>query len=215
MKIQQKDTWLFLGDSITDCDRDRQNPFDLGHGFAQMTAEQLTHLYPDSHFTFYNRGIGGNQSHDVLVRLQEDCLDLTPDVVVFLIGINDTWHHVGDADFGTAYRAQRFEETVRQIVAKITESGITRILLLEPFLLPYPADRKTWRIDLDPKIHIIRQLAAEYHCQLVPLDGLFAEAAVAQGPQALTGEDGVHPTMTGHQLITHALLARLTYAEET
>lgn len=210
MEFYQKDTWLFLGDSITDCDRNRQDPYDLGHGFAHMTADQLNHMYPDGDFTFYNRGIGGNQSHDVLARLQEDCLDLKPDILVFLIGINDTWHHVGAADFGFADRGHRFEETVRQILTKVTASGITRILLLEPFLLPYPADRKSWRVDLDPKIHCIRQLAAEFACQLVPLDGMFAEAAVAQGPQALTGEDGVHPTTAGHQLITQALLDRLS-----
>lgn len=214
MKIQHQDTWLFLGDSITDCDRNRQDPFDLGHGFAKMTAEQLNQLYPHVQFTFYNRGIGGNQSLDVLNRLQEDCLDLMPDVLVFMIGINDTWHHVGDTDFGSIKRTQQFEDTVRQILEKVTENKITRILLLEPFVLPYPTDRNAWRIDLDPKIHVLRKLAATYHCQLVPLDGLFAEAAVEQGPQALTGEDGVHPTAAGHQLITQALLDRLSYERE-
>ena len=96
----------------------------------------------------------------------------------------------------------------------MTQQGITRIFLLEPFVLPYPEDRQTWRIDLDPKIQIVRRLAAAFHCQLLPLDGLFAEAAVASSPQALTGDDGVHPTPAGHALIADQLMARLAFSSE-
>lgn len=91
MKLVKNDTVLFLGDSITDCDRDRQDPHDLGHGFARLVADQLAEKFPTAGFTFYNRGIGGNKAADVLARLQEDCLQLAPDVLVFMIGINDTW----------------------------------------------------------------------------------------------------------------------------
>ena len=83
MKLVKNDTVLFLGDSITDCDRDRQNPHDLGHGFARLVADQLAEKFPTADFTFYNRGIGGNKAADVLARLQEDCLQLAPDVLVF------------------------------------------------------------------------------------------------------------------------------------
>ena len=86
--------------------------------------------------------------------------------------------------------------------------------MLEPFVLPYPEHRQTWRIDLDPKIQIVRHLAAAFHCQLLPLDGLFAEAAVASSPQALTGDDGVHPTPAGHALIADQLMARLAFSSE-
>ena len=112
-----------------------------------------------------------------------------------MIGINDTWHNAGGPDFGSEEAATSFEETYRQILEQVTQQGITRIFLLEPFVLPYPEDRQTWRIDLDPKIQIVRRLAAAFHCQLLPLDGLFAEAAVASSPQALTGDDGVHPLL--------------------
>lgn len=95
MKLVKNDTVLFLGDSITDCDRDRQDPHDLGHGFARLVADQLAETFPTAGFIFYNRGIGGNKAADVLARLQEDCLQLAPDVLVFMIGINDTWHNAG------------------------------------------------------------------------------------------------------------------------
>ncbi len=46
MKLVKNDTVLFLGDSITDCDRDRQDPHDLGHGFARLVADQLAETFP-------------------------------------------------------------------------------------------------------------------------------------------------------------------------
>ncbi|MDB1692183.1 hypothetical protein PMV44_10085 [Enterococcus casseliflavus] len=88
------------------------------------------------------------------------------------------------------------------------------VLFLGDSITDCDRDRQTWRIDLDPKIQIVRHLAAAFHCQLLPLDGLFAEAAVASSPQALTGDDGVHPTPAGHALIADQLMARLAFSSE-
>ena len=46
MKLVKNDTVLFLGDSITDCDRDRQDPHDLGHGFARLVARSAGRNIP-------------------------------------------------------------------------------------------------------------------------------------------------------------------------
>ena len=72
--------------------------------------------------------------------------------------------------------------------------------MCEPFVLPYPEDRKQWREDLDPKIHIIRDLAREFNALLLPLDGAFSSASVYKAPGFWTA-DGVHPTTAGHALI--------------
>jgi acyl-CoA thioesterase I len=71
--------------------------------------------------------------------------------------------------------------------------------------LPVPEDRKTWREDLDPKIDVVRKLAREYHAHLVPLDGIFAQAAALREP-AFWASDGVHPSNAGHALIAQAWL---------
>jgi len=76
---------------------------------------------------------------------------------------------------------------------------------VEPFVLPVPENRKSWRQDLDPKIHIVRELAREYGAMLVPLDGLFA-AASAKAEPAYWAPDGVHPSPAGHALIADAWL---------
>lgn len=208
MELKQDDCLLFLGDSVTDCDRNKENPTDLGKGYALITAGMLAARYPKLKLTFYNRGINGNKIQDVLDRLDDDCFALKPDVLVFMIGINDTWHNVDSPEFGSVVSATAFETRYREFLEGVTASGISRIILLEPFVLPYPSDRQKWRKDLDPKLAIIRSLAAEFHCELVPLDGVMNAQAVTVGSQYLTGEDGVHPTSAGHGVIATALLEK-------
>lgn len=208
MKLHKEDRILFLGDSVTDCGRDWDNPEDLGKGYALMTAGMLAARQPLANFTFLNRGISGNKIQDVLDRLDKDCLALKPDVLLFMIGINDTWHNVASPEFGTPASAMSFESRYREFLERVTTAGIHRILLVEPFVLPYPVDRQQWRKDLDPKLGIIRQLAAEFGCELLCLDGRMNEMAVTTGCQYLTGEDGVHPTPAGHGIIAQALMEK-------
>ncbi len=58
-------------------------------------------------------------------------------------------------------------------------------------------ERKEWRIDLDPKIQVVRELARKYGAQLLAADGRFAELAATAGPEYWAA-DGVHPTPAGH-----------------
>lgn len=208
----KNDTLLFLGDSITDCGRDRLDATDLGKGFPAFVAAHLAAEYPDANLSFVNRGISGNKIRDILNRIEEDCIDLKPDLLIFLIGINDTWRNIGTSSFGTPEATATFASDYRQFLQQVTESGIKKILLLEPFVLPYPADRKQWRKDLDPKIHSIRELAAEFGCDYLPLDGLFAERTVKKHSSYYTGEDGVHPTIAGHGVIAQEILCRIHYS---
>lgn len=83
------------------------------------------------------------------------------------------------------------------------ESGIKKIVLMEPFVLPEPDDRRSWRSDLDPKIHLIRQLAKEYQAVFVPLDGTLNSLGISYGYEKYTGDDGVHPTLLGHDTIAN------------
>ena len=210
MELKPQDTILFLGDSVTDCDRKYDDLTNLGEGFPKLVAQQLKTKYPDYQLTFINKGISGNKIQDIVDRLKNDCLDFQPNMVIFLIGINDTWHNVGAESFGTALEIERFVNAYKSVLLDMQASGIERIVLLEPFVLPFPEDRKTWAADLDPKIEGIKQLATQFKAMYVPLNELLNEAAKQATPQLYTGDDGVHPTMEGHQLIAKELVERLT-----
>src|SRR5699024_5477088 len=137
----------------------------------------------------------GNRVVDLRQRWQVDALDLKPDWVSIMIGINDTWRRY---DSGQATSADDYEQHYRAILEQTRDHG-ARIIILEPFVLPYPDDRNDWREDLDPKIAVARRLAREFAALFVPLDGVFAAAAV-QRPMEFWAFDGVHPSHAGHAL---------------
>jgi acyl-CoA thioesterase-1 len=191
---------LFQGDSITDAGR-RESEDGMGFGYANLAAAWFSALYPEKHVRFVNRGISGNRASDLVKRWQPDCLDLKPDWVSILIGINDTWRRY---DSGDATSAEAYEASYRTILQQTQAAG-ARLILCEPFVLPVPVDRVKWRADLDPKIDAVRRLAREFNALYVPFDGLFAQAATQAEPAFWAG-DGVHPTNPGHAFMAQAWL---------
>lgn len=202
MAFKQNDVVLFQGDSITDWGRNYEDASSLGVGYALMLAGRLGHLYPEKNLTFINRGISGNRAVDLQGRWDKDCLELKPTWVSIYIGINDTWRYF---DSGEETTSAQFEAAYRDLIERTQTALDAKLVLIEPFVLPVPEDRKGWRQDLDPKIHIVRELAREYGALLVPLDGLFAAASV-KAESAYWAPDGVHPSPAGHALIADAWL---------
>lgn len=167
-----------------------------------MVASLFAAQYPEKSVHFLNRGNGGERVRDLDLRWKEDCLDLKPTLVSILIGINDCWRRFDSNDPTTT---AEFENSYRNLLEKIKKQGIKKIIMLEPFVLPLTEDRKAWREDLDPKIHVIRELAREYGTTLIPLDGIFSAASVFK-PSIFWTIDGVHPTNAGHALIAREWL---------
>ena len=196
--LQERARILFQGDSVTDCGRSRENTNDLGPGYPALVAAMLNALCPESDLQFLNRGISGNRTCDLLSRWDEDCLDLKPDLLSILIGINDTWRRYDSND---PTSTEQFEQNYDTLLSRTrTALGDIPILLLEPFLLPEPEEKQCFREDLDPKIHAVRRVARKYNCTYVALDGALAEATMYQ-PSGKLSEDGVHPTLYGHGII--------------
>jgi acyl-CoA thioesterase-1 len=200
--IEDNAVVLFQGDSITDAGRGRLNDTDWGHGYAAMAAAWFSAKFPGKNVRFINRGISGNRVVDLRHRWQLDCLGLKPTWVSILIGINDTWRHF-DSNDPTSTEAYKRDFTF--ICAEVQQKLQAHLVLMEPFLLPTPQDRVTWRADLDPKIAVVRELARKFDALFVPLDGIFAQAAT-QASMEYWLPDGVHPTASGHALIARAWL---------
>ena len=206
--FEHGDTILFQGDSVTDCGRDLDSA-GLGYGYVMLIAAELQARYPERELTILNRGIGGNRSRDLVARWDADCIDLAPDWVSIMIGINDTWRRF---DAGDATSAEQFEDSYRNLLDRLVAATSARIVLCEPFLLDHPADRLAWREDLDPKIAIVRRLAGAYDATLVPLDRAFQQLRATPRP-AYWAADGVHPTLAGHGLIARTWLRTLEQDE--
>lgn len=200
--LEENQTVLFTGDSITDAGRDRGNPENLGNGYVKNICSRLSVEYAELNLRFLNFGISGNRACDLKNRWKTDCLDHKPDILSILIGANDVWRRY---DSNNPTSLKDFENNYRHILDESSKDSICQIVIMEPFVLPVPEDRKLWREDLDPKITIARQLAMEYAIAYVPLDGIFAAASVRREP-GYWAADGVHPSNAGHMLIADAWL---------
>lgn len=214
IKLRPGSTVMFTGDSITDSQRltseDR-----LGFGYPLRIAGDWGLRHPDRAVTWLNTGIGGHKVRDLEARWQTDVLDARPDVVSILVGVNDMGWHTLDPD-GYVIGVDEFEAGYDRLLAPLAEAG-TELILIEPFLLPVHGvveaghalvgekEREEWRTDLDPKIQVVRKLAAKYGAHLLAADGMFAELSAATGPEHWC-EDGVHPTPAGHAALAAAWL---------
>ena len=196
---------LFQGDSITDAGREGTEEH-FGTGYVYIAAGILRARMPS--LAIDNRGIGGNRVKDLEPRWQTDCIDLKPDVVSIMIGINDVfWRHAPE----DAISLEDYEAGYRRLLQRTRDEIGAKIVMLEPFLLPVSEELRATRADLDPEIDAVRRLAREFADCYVPLDGLFAAAATRAEPKHWT-TDGVHPTAAGHALIAMAWLEAVTGA---
>lgn len=187
---------LFQGDSITDTGRNYDDVKSLGNGYPKYVAELLRETYLDKSFEFINKGIGGHQTKDLLARWQEEAVDLAPDIMTLLVGINDTWHHAEKGDF---ISNELFEANYRSLLEQMKKGTDAKIIIMEPYVIDVGL-HEDFHPDMDEKIRIIRRLAREYAYEYIPLDGLFASASITEEP-SFWSEDGVHPTEEGHKLI--------------
>ena len=194
---------LFQGDSITDAGRNREDYHDLGEGYPKYAAQYLTEKYPNIDFEFIDLGISGNQTLDLVERLEKDFIDINPDIVSILIGINDVWHHSGffpEVCEGKNWLSDEiFEERYRTVLSAIKTKTNAKIMMMEPFLIPVE-DKLFFREDLYRKIEIERKLAREFADVYMPTDGLLNSAFIGDEPTSFA-EDGVHPTAKGAEYI--------------
>ena len=93
MRLKSGDTLLFIGDSITDCGRGYPvgEGAELGCGYVSAFRQVLLANYPRLKVRILNTGIGGNQVTDLAARWQTDVMDLEPDWLAVMIGVNDVW----------------------------------------------------------------------------------------------------------------------------
>jgi len=187
---------LFQGDSITDAGRDYENIHDLGNGYPKYAAALLKERHPEIEFEFIDLGISGNQTKDLVERLEKDFIEIQPDIVSILIGINDVWHYASDRQW---LDNVLFEERYRIILNSIKNRTNAKLMMIEPFLIPIN-DKNYFREDLNFKIDIIRKLAREYAEVYLPTDGLLHSAFIGDDPLTFAA-DGVHPTAKGAEFI--------------
>lgn len=191
---------VFFGDSITDCDRDRGDLNSLGNGYVKILADKLRPIYPDTDIELINKGISGDRVQELLARVQTDVIDLKPDAVVIMIGINNVWHKF---THGKELDLAEFEQDLKELITKLKAAGIV-VIFLEPFLLPAP-DKLRMRKVFNDELKIIDRVGEEMCDEFVAFDEMF-NGLVESIPYTEYSLDGVHPTHRGSRLIANTAI---------
>jgi len=196
---------VFQGDSITDAGRKKEileanDSGALGNGYAANAAGEILADHPELGLKFYNRGISGNKVPDLAARWQQDCLDLKPDILSILIGINDIWHTIA---FGSKYQGTiaDYEQGYRQLIKDtLAAKADTRIVICEPFTTRDDRFKSREGKTTAEYAVVARKLADEFKLTYVPFQAEFDKACkAAEGKFWLW--DGIHPTQAGHALM--------------
>lgn len=198
---------LFQGDSITDCGRNREDITSVGVGYANMVKGQLGYEHPGE-YEFINKGTGGNRIVDVYARIRSDIINLKPDYMSLLIGVNDVWHELGGMCNGVS--AEKFEKIYDMLIGEVLEAlPDIKIMILEPFVLEAAYTTATemeperwnyFRTEVPLRAEAARCIAEKYGLPFVELQNKF-NYACKQAPASYWLKDGVHPTPMGHWII--------------
>jgi lysophospholipase L1-like esterase len=188
---------LFQGDSITHGGRGGDPNHFLGHGYQYIISAKYGAEYPDRKLVFLNRGVSGDTVAKLEARWKADALDLRPELLSILVGINDLNSGVSAQQYEAAY-----DRLLAETVAALPK---VRLVLCEPFGLPvghYKEARK-WdsvKAELQQRRAVVAKLAAKYHAPAVHFQKVFDDAC-QRAPADYWIWDGFHPTYAGHQLM--------------
>ena len=198
---------LFQGDSITDAGRNRELSVEpnkgMGAGYPALVCSYLRCHDAAKDWQIYNRGISGNRVVDLYARWKIDALNLRPDILSILIGVNDTWHEKSRQN---GVEPQRYE-TIYRMLLEWTRQELpeVKLVLLEPFVFLSEVVDNSWLDEIEARRKITRKLSDEFGTIFIPTQSIL-DAALKDAPTGYWLGDGVHPTLAGHQLIAEAWL---------
>jgi len=209
IKLEKNNIILFQGDSITDAGRNKQNegfnnPSSLGSGYAFLISATLLEKYASFELKIYNRGISGNKVFQLADRWDKDCLDLKPDVLSILIGVNDIWHTLNGQYNGTV---EKYRNDYIALLER-TKAALpsVKLIICEPFAVPgVKAVDNRWYPEFYEYQKAAREIAERFGAVFVPFQKVFDEAQKRAPGSYWTG-DGVHPSLAGAQLMAQAWL---------
>ena len=208
MILEKNDRLVTIGDSITDCGRGRpegEGLFDpYGNGYVNMVKAYLDAHYPECPVRIVNRGNSGNTVRELAARWQEDVLDLKPDWLSIMIGINDVWRQFDCPKMTEIHVGiEEYESTLEKLIESALP-GLKGLILVTPYFIE-PRRDDPMRARMDAYGAVVKALAEKYDAVLVDTQAGFDRMLEHMHPMAITW-DRVHPNSSGHGLIAKCFL---------
>ena len=215
MQLQPNQRLLFIGDSITDCGRKRpigQGSFTraLGDGYVSLVDAALIAAYPDYAIEVLNLGVSGNTVLDLESRWKTDVLDLKPDWLSIMIGINDVWQHFNFLwEIEQNVSREAYTHTLDDLIRQV-RPGLQGLILMTPYVLE-PDLNEPMRALMDQFGDIVGELAEKHAALLVDTQAAFDGVMQWVEPLQLAA-DRVHINLPGHMVLAGAFLQTIDFS---
>ena len=178
--LEKGQTILFQGDSITDAGRQKEdatynNAASLGRGYAMLAGAALLGRNPVLDLKIYNKGISGNKVYQLAERWDADCLDIKPDILSILIGVNDIWHTLTGNYNGTVEIYKKDYTALLERTKKALPD--VRLVICEPFAVPgVKAVDDKWYPEFYSYQKTAADIAEKFGAVFIPLQKVFDTA---------------------------------------
>jgi len=216
MKLNRNDKLLLIGDSVTDAGRSHPVGYGngLGNGYPALVDALLRTGYPELNTLVLNTGIGGDTVRHLKKRWQRDVLDLKPDWLSIMIGINDVWRQFDTPEEIEPFvTLEEYEATLRELLDAV-QPGLKGVILMTPYYMSGQEDPMRSRMDRYGAV--VKRLAGDYGAELVDTQAAFDRMGHYRIQSSLSnGWDHVHPNTAGHMLIARGLLNALDFEWDT
>jgi lysophospholipase L1-like esterase len=213
MRLAKGQKLVMIGDSITDCERKRPLGEGLfggtGKGYVAAVDALLHSVYPGLGIRVINMGTSGNTVRDLKARWDTDVMELQPDWLSIMIGINDVWRQYDQPTITESHvYIDEYEATLQELVAR-TKPTVQGLVLMTPFYIE-PNRNDAMRATMDRYGAVVRRLAEEHNALFVDTQAAFDRVTEHIYPATLAW-DRVHPSMTGHMTIARAFLQAIEF----
>jgi lysophospholipase L1-like esterase len=198
---------VFIGDSITDCDR-RGAAAPYGDGYVDLVRSLVTARHPELGLTWVNRGIGGDTVRELAARWADDAIGTAPDWLSVMIGINDIWRAFGSRP-DQAVPIDEYATTLRALLREAVDRTGCRLIVAEPYLIE-PDRSDPQRAETDRYCLVAREIAAEFGAVNVRTQDAFDDVLRSTAPSDWA-DDRVHANHPGHAVIAQAFLRALKF----
>jgi lysophospholipase L1-like esterase len=214
MKLDLNEKLVMIGDSITDCGRARpvgEGLFEaIGKGYVAQVEALLSSTYPQRKIRVVNMGSDGHTVRDLKERWQTDVIELKPNWLSIMIGINDVWRQYDTPHIKESHvYLEEYKQTLNELVQR-TKPHVKGIVLMTPFYME-PNSNDAMRATMDQYGQAVKSIAEANGTIFVDTQAALAPVLQELYPAAL-GWDRVHPNMVGHMVLARAFLNAIDFS---
>lgn len=208
MMLEKGSRLVMIGDSVTDCGRDYNAApagwGSYGDGYVSLVNACLTGLAPEQKIMVVNKGVNGDTIRHLKNRWQQDVIDLHPDYLSIMIGINDVWRQFdGELQQLEVVSPQEYEQTYCALLEQ-TKPLVKNIFILSPFFMELNRN-DPMRRRVEEYAEIARKVAKKYQFPYVDVQARIDRYLQSLSYFYISG-DRVHPNLPGHMILAKAFL---------